>query len=524
MTTDTCDVERALRAWSPLELPLMGRKEAAVLIPLLEIEGRLHVLLTRRSSSLAMHAGEVCLPGGAVEPGEDSLAAALREAGEETGLAAAHCRLLGTLDDTVTITGYRIRPHVVMVEGPFDLSPSAGEVERIITLPLSQVLPPQRSYRVFVEGGQLNASFPLFAHGGNIVWGATARILANFGRALQAPGRDDPVEKTFRALIPAILAAHKVILTTHLDPDPDGMGAEVALEELLLALGKEVVIANPEEVPPRYPFISYRSPAFFGEAITPAVADGADLMIVVDTAERGRIGAAGHLLARMAGRLAVLDHHLGGNLEASPLLMERTFCSASEIVYNLLSALGFPFSRRAANALYAGLLFDTHGFRFVSNRSEPFRIGGHLVDLGADAALLQELIFATVPRIHVDVLSIALSRVRYEFGGRWVWSYITAEEISRLGGKPDDAGEISPFFCSIDGVDVATFMRETVPGTFKVSFRSKKDFPIGEICFKLGGGGHANAGGATVASEALPLADLLRPQVEEVLRSPRPKG
>lgn len=510
----------SLSRWQALELPSFGRTDSAVLVPIVEQKGELMVILTRRSPHLKKHAGEVCFPGGTAEPGDRSTyATALREASEEIGIGAEECTWLGSLDDSSTVTGFKVRAHVALVEPGAKLVTQDSEVDSVLHVPLSHFLGPHPSYTVFVEAGGLRGKFPLFSFEGHVIWGATARMLANLGRIVRGAPQE-PFERVMRALMPRILGARKVLLTTHVNPDPDGLGAQVAMEEFLIALGKNVVIANGDAIPERFSFLSFRSPLYTGIQITDKLLSGADLMIVLDTAERERTGRAGRLVKQMGDRVAVLDHHLAGNIAGEMVLVDRTYCSASEIVYEFLTAAGYVFSDRAANALYAGIMFDTHGFRYVANRSQPFKVAGHLVDMGADAVLIQEQLFGSVSAGHVQALAVAMQRMESEFSGRWVWSYISATELAGFKGTDEDAGDIAPFFVAVDGVQVATFLRELDDGRFKVSFRSMRNYPIGHICSMLGGGGHANAGGATVASSVQEIITRIRPEIERTLSSP----
>lgn len=514
------DAERiraAVGSYPAVRLPAFGRREAAVLVPVVELHGGLSVLLTRRSKTLSKHAGEISFPGGEIEFHDaSSLEAALREASEEIGLDPEGVEYLGDLDDTVTVTGYKIRPHVVLVKGPFSPRATAEEVDSVLTAPLDRFIETGRRYALFVEAKGQRLTFPLFTHEGNIVWGATARILSNLVDAIVGHDRD-PFERFVRATIPRLLAARRVILTTHVHPDPDGIGCQIALEELLLSLGKEVLIANHDPIPERFSFLNFRSPVLLGDEISEKSAAEADLLFVVDTAEEARIGNAARLLPCMSGKIFVLDHHLAGTMPSDEMLLESRCSSTAELMYRYLTRLGFPLTQRAADALYAGIMFDTHGFRFVANRSDPFKVAAHLVDLGADASRVQEELFGSVSRTQVKVLQVALSRACWEFDGRWVWSHITRNEVDSLGATAEDMSEVAPFFCTIDGVAVATFLHESGPGEFKIALRSKRGHPIGHICQMLGGGGHANAGGATVREELAQIVSMIRNEVAKVL-------
>jgi bifunctional oligoribonuclease and PAP phosphatase NrnA len=511
-------VKERLDTFRPVCLPFFGRRESAVLVPLVERSGELYVILTRRAPHLVNHAGEISFPGGAREAEDgSSWETALREANEEINLDPSACESLGRLDDSPTISHFNIRPHVALVNGADNLVPSDDEVSEIIEVPLQFFVEAGAGFRIRVEHGRVRGGFPLYPYEGQIIWGATARLLANLVRVLDGDNTESGIAGLARDLVPRLNDGKKFILTTHVNPDPDGIGALIAMEELLLAMGKEVLIAVNDPIPERFPFLKYRSPTILGKKILEEHARDADLMIVLDTGDVGRIGKAARLLPVMDGRVAVIDHHLAGNITGAAVLVDRRYSCASEMVYELLRKMGFPWTQRAVDALYAGIQFDTNGFRYINDRAEPLRVAGHLVALGAASGPIQEALFGTVTMGQVEALTIALGKARKEFGGRWMWSWISEEELAKFDGNAEDAGEISSFFVSVGAVRVATFMRELPDGRYKASFRSKRAYPIGDICKQFGGGGHANAGGATLPGPAEHAASLLREMVGRVV-------
>jgi 8-oxo-dGTP pyrophosphatase MutT (NUDIX family) len=155
-------------------------RSAAVLIPLLRADGDWHVLFTRRTSTLAEHSGQVAFPGGRADehdPGPEMTA--LREASEEIGLAPKDVRILGQLNDFLTITNYRVTPVVGLIPWPYALRPQTGEVERIFTIPLDWLAEPGNHT---IQPRQLPAPYPpvnviyFKPYDGEILWGASARF------------------------------------------------------------------------------------------------------------------------------------------------------------------------------------------------------------------------------------------------------------------------------------------------------------------------------------------------------------
>ena len=153
---------------------------AAVLVPIVEREPELTVLLTLRTDHLDDHAGQISFPGGRIEAGDAGPgAAALREAEEETGLPPARVRLIGQLDTYVTRTGFEVVPVVGLVTPPFPIEPDSFEVAEVFEVPLAFFLAPEnreRHSRVYQGKERQYYAFP---YGDYYVWGATAGMLVN---------------------------------------------------------------------------------------------------------------------------------------------------------------------------------------------------------------------------------------------------------------------------------------------------------------------------------------------------------
>ncbi|MBA4324795.1 MAG: CoA pyrophosphatase, partial [Rhodobacter sp.] len=136
------------------------------------------LILTKRSSHLKHHPGQIAFPGGKVDPGDASpAAAALRETHEEIGLPKERVEILGTLPVHETVTGFAITPFVGLIRGPFTPVPEAGEVEEVFSLPLSHVLTPARFAIERRQWMGVWRRYYAVPYGPYYIWGATARIL-----------------------------------------------------------------------------------------------------------------------------------------------------------------------------------------------------------------------------------------------------------------------------------------------------------------------------------------------------------
>ncbi|MCC6611151.1 MAG: CoA pyrophosphatase [Burkholderiales bacterium] len=159
-------------------------RRASVLVPVVDRDDELTVLLTRRTAHLHDHAGQISFPGGRAEADESVLDTALRETAEEIGLDPARIEVLGMLSEYLTVTGYRVTPVVGLVTPPFDLHPDAFEVAEIFEVPLAFLLDPANHQRNRVIAEGLERQYYAMPYGPYYIWGATAGMLMNLYRYL----------------------------------------------------------------------------------------------------------------------------------------------------------------------------------------------------------------------------------------------------------------------------------------------------------------------------------------------------
>jgi 8-oxo-dGTP pyrophosphatase MutT (NUDIX family) len=158
------------------------RSVAAVLVPLLSVEGEPHLLFTRRSTALSQHQGQVAFPGGRHHPEADPdlVATALREAHEEIGLAPGDVRVLGALDDIETVaTRFVITPFVGIVPYPYAWRPCPREVDAIFTVPVRTLAAPEALHHEVWDFEGRRVPIETYPVDGHVIWGATQRITRN---------------------------------------------------------------------------------------------------------------------------------------------------------------------------------------------------------------------------------------------------------------------------------------------------------------------------------------------------------
>ena len=172
------DVQARLARRRDLEPVAPGAlRRAAVLVPLFVRDGKLWILFTRRTETVEHHRGQISFPGGGEEPGDANLAeTALRESEEEIGLARSDAILLGKLSPIATITDFYVEPFVAAIPQPYIFRPQETEIAELIEVPVAALLDPRILEKKHLPGRQEPVLF--YHHGPNVIWGATARMLA----------------------------------------------------------------------------------------------------------------------------------------------------------------------------------------------------------------------------------------------------------------------------------------------------------------------------------------------------------
>jgi bifunctional oligoribonuclease and PAP phosphatase NrnA len=292
----------------------------------------------------------------------------------------------------------------------------------------------------------------------------------------------------------------RVCLTTHVNPDGDGIGSEVALALLLQSCGVDVAVTNPTPTPARFDFLFRDHPGLdrTGEAVKEI--RRADAIVVLDIADLGRLGMLADAVSLRGVPVACIDHHVSpGTLPPGPRYVDPAAAATGELVYEIAVANEWPVTREVARAAYVAILTDTGGFRFSNTHARTLRIAAELLERGIDPEAIYLDVYAGAPEGRVRLLAEALQTLVVERDAGLAWLTIPPGSLERHGVGADDLDGVVEYARSISGIRMALLFREIAQGRVKVSLRSVGAVDVATFARRFGGGGHTKAAGLSVA-------------------------
>jgi phosphoesterase RecJ-like protein len=308
----------------------------------------------------------------------------------------------------------------------------------------------------------------------------------------------------------------RFLLTTHVRPDPDGLGSQLALAEVLEQEGKEVRLVISSTWPPRYDFLDPRKRIERFQPPGDSWRD-AEVVIVLDTGTWNQLGDFGAFMKTLSADKVVIDHHLSqDDLEATRLL-DTTAEATGRLVYEAIEALKAPLPETAANLLFAAVATDTGWFRHANTTPATFALAERLVRAGARPTWLYEQLYErnTLPRLRL--MGLVLERLQVVAGGRVAHTEIRRDDYAATGALPQDTEELVNFTRSVAGVDVGLFFMEQPAGGVKVSLRSRDGVDVAQIAERFGGGGHRLAAGAVLHTSLAEAQSRVLQAVQDAL-------
>ncbi len=299
----------------------------------------------------------------------------------------------------------------------------------------------------------------------------------------------------------------RVALTTHVNPDGDGLGSEVGLAHLLRSCGLDVTIANPSPTAGRFGFLFEDLPGVDQTENAVRALRQADVIVVLDISDLGRLGMLASTVTERGVPVACIDHHVSpGTLPPGPRYLDPGAAATGELVCEIALANQWPIVPAAARALYVAVLTDTGGFRFSNTHPRTLRIAAELLERGGlDPEDIYLDVYANAPPGRPRLLAEALQTLVVEPDVGLSWVTVPPGAIERHDVSVDDLDGVVEFPRSVSGTRMALMFREISRGRIKVSLRAVGAADVAAFARPFGGGGHVHAAGLSVEGS---LADV----------------
>ncbi len=287
------------------------------------------------------------------------------------------------------------------------------------------------------------------------------------------------------------------VITSHMRPDGDALGSELALAMALEGFGKQARIVNPDSTPPNLRFLDPQGRIHcLGEAIDAAEASRAEVLIVVDTGAWAQLGKMGDVIRDFPGPKVVIDHHLSHDDLGACEFRDTQAEAAGTLVLQAIDALEVKVTKEMATALFVAICTDTGWFRFPATTPDTYRIAARLKESGADTTRIYNDLYEqdSLARLHLS--GAVLMRSSLDAGGRLIHASVLQEDFQKTGAVSSDTDGIINALLRVGGVEVAALFVELEGSLSKVSLRSRSELDCSEIAAEFGGGGHHAAAGA----------------------------
>jgi phosphoesterase RecJ-like protein len=325
-----------------------------------------------------------------------------------------------------------------------------------------------------------------------------------------------PKLATFDEIGAVLREKRRFVIVSHLRPDGDALGCQLALGLSLRAAGKDVTLWNEDGMLDKLRFLPG------AELVTrpPPNPEDFEVLVALDTAAYPRLGTPLKAIGRVDLTLN-LDHHISNVGYGDLAHIDATAPATGQILYELFASQRMPLTPEIATNLFAAISTDTGSFQYPQTSARTYEIGAALIRAGVNVGELSRELYESYPLRRLELLRALLNSLKLTAGGRAASFALSLQTAAALGAMVEDNEGLIDHLRAIDTVVAAAFFEELPEGLVRISLRSKTPaVDVSAICGRYGGGGHQLAAGARMRGaladvETRVLADI----AEEILRT-----
>jgi phosphoesterase RecJ-like protein len=304
-------------------------------------------------------------------------------------------------------------------------------------------------------------------------------------------------------------ARQRFVIVSHVRPDGDAIGSQLAMTLALRALGKSVRAISRDQPPA--PMLVF--PGVADIEIADRVDDPGDAVIVMECGDLQRTGIAG----LEHGFVINIDHHLGNTNYGAVNWFDVSAAACGEMVFDIIRALGVPLTTDIATHVYIAILTDTGSFHYSNISPRTFEICRQCVEAGVSPPAIARSIFDSNNLGRLKLFGAVLSRMQLDSSGTIATVYVDKQLATECGGSYDDTEGLINLPLTVKEILAVVFFKENGPDDWRVSMRSKGDVDVNAVAKEFGGGGHKNASGCSARGTREALTDLFGRKLSEAI-------
>ena len=298
-----------------------------------------------------------------------------------------------------------------------------------------------------------------------------------------------------------IIASERILLTTHENPDGDGLGSASAMYYHLQEVGKECRIINCSDLPVEYDFLNQNIIfELYDVKEHDEWLEKCDLAIIFDVGDFKRVRGIKDAINRNEIKTINIDHHPHSDDHPFSLNVVDTNAAATgAIVFDYLKmARKKPMTKNMCEGLYTAIMTDTGSFRYSNTDAKCHEIAIECLKAGVETSRIYQRVYETKPQGGVRLLARVIDNITFDSSGELAWFSIDQKMLDAADASSKDVDGFTDFVRSIKGVEVAVMVFENGTNSCRINFRSKGKYAINDVAKYFGGGGHRFAAGAIV--------------------------
>lgn len=296
-------------------------------------------------------------------------------------------------------------------------------------------------------------------------------------------------------------SARRVLIVSHIDPDGDALGSQIAFGEYVRHLGKEALMVKDSVIPEKYSFLS-GSDDIVDVSDLPADTT-VDTALVLECPSIDRVGGAQKFLTSDVNIINI-DHHPDAQEFGAVNWVETSASSVGEMTYEFFDHVGFDISPKVAEALYTAILTDTGRFRYPSTSPRTMCVAAELVARGARPQDIVDHVYYNMRVSTVRLIGKVLNKVEFYHDNRICLLTLTRDMLDNSGADIVEAEGMVDYTMVSRTARAGALLKEMDNGSTKVSLRSRDGIDVSSLAARFNGGGHVNAAGCVID---LPLAE-----------------